>query len=519
MSRSKIVVSVVEEGVIHETLLLEMKNITKVFPGVVALDSVNLSIKNGQIHVLLGENGAGKSTMIKSISGVETPDSGEIIWEGKHVNIRNVKDSMDLGIAVIFQELSCIPCLSVAENMFLGRQIHFGNMKWTINWKKQIKATRTALKEVGINLDPNIAVEKLGMGQRQLLEIAKAVSQNAKLIILDEPTSSLSRKEIDHLLEIMLELKQKGVAMLFITHKLDEAKKIGDVVTILKDGKNAGFELMEDVTEGKIVKMMVGRDLDEKYPKRAVKIFGEVVLKAENLESCGLFKDLSLEVRAGEMLGIFGLVGAGRTEAMKAIIGCIPLDKGEIYINGKKVKNRSPQEAIRNGVVYLSENRKEEGLVLIHDVIENVTLQSLKKYTNKRGLINQKKRRENAIRKVSEVNLRPMQPNKLALNFSGGNQQKIVIAKCLLSDAKIFIFDEPTRGIDVGAKIEIYNIMNDLLSKGAAIIMVSSEMQEILGMADKIITMYEGKITGELDNNNELTQEKVMLTTMGGNLI
>jgi len=503
----------------HGIPLLEMRNITKLFPGVKALDSIDLCINKGEIHILLGENGAGKSTMIKVITGVEKPDGGEMLWEGKPVRINSVKDALDLGIAVIFQELSSIPCLSVAENMFLGRQIPYKNIRGSINWKEQKKQTKEALKIVGLDVDPNMLVEKLGMGQRQLLEIAKAVSQNAKLIILDEPTSSLSRKEIDHLLEIMRSLKKKGVSMLFITHKLDEAKKIGDVVTVFKDGKKAGFRKMQDVTEDEIIKMMVGRELSEKYPKRKEKKFGDVVLKVENLESYGLFKNVSFEVRAGELLGIFGLVGAGRTEVAKAIMGDIPLDNGNIYIDGKKVKIKSPRDAINKGIVLLSENRKEEGLILIHDVIENATLQSLKNYRNKLGLINQKLRQEKAIEKVKEVNLRPMHPRRLAMNFSGGNQQKIVIAKCLLSNAKVFIFDEPTRGIDVGAKIEIYNIINDLLSKGKAVIMISSEMQEIMGMSDRIITMYEGRVTGQLVNSDTLTQEEVMISTTGGNLL
>jgi ribose transport system ATP-binding protein len=502
-----------------EMPLLEMKNITKIFPGVVALDSIDLCINKGEAHVLLGENGAGKSTMIKVITGVEKYDVGEMLWDGTPVRINSVKDALELGIAVIFQELSSIPCLSVAENMFLGRQIRYKNIKGSINWKEQRKQTKEALKIVGIDIDPNTLVEKLGMGQRQLLEIAKAVSQNAKLIIFDEPTSSLSRKEIDHLLEIMLNLKEKGVSMLFITHKLDEAKKIGDVVTVLKDGKKAGFRKMEDVTEDEIVKMMVGRELSEKYPKRTNKTFGDIVLKVENLESYGLFKNVSFEVREGELLGIFGLVGAGRTEVAKAIMGDIPLDNGNVYIDGQKVKIKSPEDAINKGIVLLSENRKEEGLVLMHDVIENSTLQTLKSYRNKLGLINQRLRKEKAIEKVKEVNLRPMHPKRLAMNFSGGNQQKIVIAKCLLSNAKVFIFDEPTRGIDVGAKIEIYNIINTLLGKGKAVIMISSEMQEIMGMSDRIVTMYEGRVTGQLDNSKTLTQEEIMISTTGGNLL
>ena len=497
--------------------LLRLEKITKIYPGVIALDNVSFSINKGELHVLLGENGAGKSTAIKIMSGVESHDGGTIYWDGNPVSIKNAKDAMDLGIAVIYQELSSIPCLSVYENMFLGNQIHYGNKKWSINWKKQYEEAKKALEFVGCNVDPRTSIESLGMGKRQLVEIAKAVSKNAKLIIMDEPTSSLSRSEIDHLLDIMKTLVQSGISILFITHKLDEAKKVGDFVTVLKDGKKSGFGPMDEVSENEIIKMMVGRELSEMFPTRENRNIADTVLEVKKLNSFGEFKDVSFDVKKGEILGVFGLVGAGRTETMRAVFAADANNGGEIFLEGEKVAFKSPQDAIQHGVVLLTENRKEEGLILIHDVIENATLPTMKNFRRLRSkLLDNKRRRQTTASVTAEMNLRPPNIEKAAMNFSGGNQQKIVIAKWLLSNAKVYIFDEPTRGVDVGAKVEIYNLMNKLVEDGAAIIMVSSEMQEIIGMSDRIITMYEGRLTGEFANDGTLTQESVMKTALGG---
>ncbi|MBS5703655.1 MAG: sugar ABC transporter ATP-binding protein, partial [Butyricicoccus pullicaecorum] len=436
--------------------LLEMRDITKIFPGVVALSHVNLTIHQGEIHLLLGENGAGKSTMIKTIIGINKPEGGEMFWLGRPAKLHSIQDAYDLGIAVIYQELSNIPCLSVVENMYLGFEKRKGGF---IDWKEQKRCARKALERVGLaDLDVDTPMEKLGMGQRQLVEIARAIDRNAKLLIMDEPTSSLSRKEIDFLLDLMQELNQKdGVSILFITHKLDEAKKVGHKVTVLKNGQNSGPTIdVAGVTEDQIIKMMVGRSLEEKFPKRDVPIGGEV-FRCEGL-SAEKFDNIGFSVRKGEMLGVFGLVGAGRTETMRAIFGADPLADGHIYIDGQEVRIKNPQDAIKKGVVLITENRKEEGLILIHDVIENGTIVTMRQFKNKLGLISNKKRREMVEKYGNYLNLRPMQPDKLSVNFSGGNQQKIVILKWLLSGAKVFIFDEPTKGVDVGAKVEIYNI-------------------------------------------------------------
>lgn len=500
-----------------DAFLLELKNITKTFPGVKALDSVSINVRPGEIHVLLGENGAGKSTLIKTIIGVEKADSGEMFWNGKAAKINSIKDAFELGIAVIYQELSNIPCLSVAENMYLSNEIPIMNIKHTVDKRMQVRRAREALQKVGCDIDPSVLMEKIGMGQKQLAEIAKAIDRNAKLIIMDEPTSSLGRKEIDNLLEIMLDLKKSGVSILFITHKLDEAKKIGDIVTVLKDGKKVDTMKMEDATEEHIIKMMVGRSLDEKFPKRSIEL-GEVVFEVKNFTS-SKYKDVSIKLRRGELLGIFGLVGAGRTELARGIFGADKRSSGELFLEGKGINVKSPEDAISKGIVLATENRKEEGLILVHDVVENATLPSIKKFRGISKLLNQKNRLNKTEEYMKYLNLKPSYPHRLALNFSGGNQQKIVIEKWLISKSKIFIFDEPTKGVDVGAKIEIYHIMNDLLAKGNSIIMISSEMQEILGMSDRITVMYSGKITAELENDEKVSQEKIMIAATGGKLL
>ncbi len=493
--------------------LLEMRDITKIFPGVVALSHVNLTIRQGEIHLLLGENGAGKSTMIKTIIGINKPEGGEMLWMGKPAKLHGIQDAYNLGIAVIYQELSNIPCLSVVENMYLGYEKQKNGF---INWNEQRCSAKKALARVGLHdIDVDMHMDKLGMGQQQLVEIARAVDRNAKLLIMDEPTSSLSRKEIDFLLDLMLELNKQGVSILFITHKLDEAKRVGDVVTVLKNGCNSGPTIaVEGVTEDQIIKMMVGRALEEKFPKRDVQI-GKESFRCENL-CAEKFDAISFSVKQGELLGVFGLVGAGRTETMRAIFGADPLADGSIYIENQPVQIKNPRDAIKKGVVLITENRKEEGLVLMHDVIENGTLVTMEQFRNKVRLVSNKKRREMVLQYGEHLNLQPLQPDKASLHFSGGNQQKIVIMKWLLSGAKVFIFDEPTKGVDVGAKVEIYTIMNQLLAQGASIIMVSSEMEEIFGMSDRVMVMYEGRQMGIVHNDGTIGQEEVLTLATGG---
>ncbi len=492
--------------------LLELIGIKKEFPGVVALNGVDLKIKHGEIHILLGENGAGKSTLIKSIIGVVKPEVGDIFWEGAPMQAQSISDAYDLGISVIFQELNNIGCLSIMENMFIGREIVKSGL---VDWKTEYQEAKTYLAKAGCVADPHTLCEKLGMGQKQMLEIAKALQRKSKLIIMDEPTASLSRKEIDGLLDLMLQLKTEGVSILFITHKLDEAQKVGDVVTVLKDGKKVGDTMpMSSVDEEMIIKMMVGRKLEDKYPPSSAKI-GKEIFHARNLSGKG-FDDISFSVKSGEVLGVFGLVGAGRTEVMRGIFGADEMSCGEVELDGKILSINNPRDAIDAGVVLVTENRKEEGLTLIHDVIENATLPTVSKFQNALALLNEKDRRQKTIDYGKKMNLRPLHIRKNAMNFSGGNQQKIVIEKWVMANARVYIFDEPTKGVDVGAKTEIYSIINDLAAEGAAIIMVSSEMQEIIGMSDRVLVMYEGKMTGFVEDGEHLNHEKLMILGTGG---
>lgn len=406
--------------------LLELRGVSKSFPGVKALDGIDLMLKAGEVHLLLGENGAGKSTLIKCIVGVELPETGEIILQGERLTShRTIQDSYDKGIGVIYQELSDIHCLSVMDNMFLGREVIKGEKWGLVNRKEQRERCLRAMQEVGLeHVDPDALMESLGMGQKQMFEVAKAIERNAKLLIMDEPTASLSRSEINHLLEIILKLKEKGVAILFITHKLDEAKKVGDVVTVLKDGKKIGkTQPIANVTEDEIIHMMVGRELSEKYPARACQI-GQEAYRVEGISGIG-FQNVSFHVGRGELLGIFGLVGAGRTEAIRGAYGADALSHGQIYIDGKRVQIRSPRDSISNGVVLATENRKEEGLILIHDVVENVTLSVLERF-QKAGLLLDTSNMDKKTQKLSaQVNLRPPHIHREAGNFSRGKWEDL----------------------------------------------------------------------------------------------
>ncbi len=500
-----------------EVPLLELRGISKQFPGVRALDNVSIKVGKGQVHVILGENGAGKSTLIKCIIGVEKANDGQLLWNGKEIVFKDIKDAYAHGIAAIYQELSNVGCLSVVENMFMGHEILVKNTKNIVDWKAQRIRARHYLSEVGCDVDINTKFEALSMGQKQLIEIARAMERGAQLIIMDEPTASLSRFEIDQILDLMKHLRNNGVSIIFITHKLDEAKLVGDVVTVLKDGKKIGETMdIKDVTEKQIISMMVGRTLKEKYPTREHKI-REKILDVEHLTGLK-FTDVSFSLNRGELLGIFGLIGAGRTEMARALAGADEKAGGKIIVDGVEKHITSPKNGIKSGIAYLTENRKEEGLILIHDVVENVSLASLKSFESKMKALNLKKRSKISTDICKKLNLRPLLMKRNAMDFSGGNQQKIVLAKWVLVNAKIYIFDEPTKGVDVGAKTEIYTIMNNLLANGAAIIMITSEMEELLGMSDRVMTMYQGHKTGELVNDESTTEEKVMTLATGGKL-
>lgn len=504
--------------------ILEMNHITKKFPGVVALDDVSLKVKKGEIHALVGENGAGKSTLIKVLSGVYPSNSyeGEIIVKGQKQNFQNIKDSEKIGIAVIYQELTLIKLLSIAENIFLGNEFHSNGV---IDWDRTFVEAQKLLKEVKLDDDPETKVIELGIGKQQLVEIAKALSKNVELLILDEPTSALNETDSKNLLSIIKELKSKGVTCIYISHKLEEVMEIADTVTILRDGKTICTRDMHDdkekLTEDEMIANMVGRKLTQRFPRKEHKP-GDVVMEINNwtvynpeIHEKVVIDHVNLKARKGEILGIAGLIGAGRTEFAMSLIGAYGYNvSGEIKIEGKPVSIKNPRDAILNGIGYLSEDRKAKGLVLIMDIMKNTSLASLEKISNG-GVIDNNEEIKRANQFVERLSIKTPSVEQKVENLSGGNQQKVAIAKWLMTDPKILILDEPTRGIDVGAKYEIYNIMNDLVERGVCVIMISSELPEILGMSDRIIVMNRGKITGEL-SYKEATQEKVMYYATGG---
>ena len=476
--------------------ILEMRGITKRFPGVLALDHVDLTVYPGQVLALVGENGAGKSTLMKVLSGVHQMDEGEILMEGKPVKIENPLASQLMGISIIYQELSVLDNMNIAENIFLGREKRKGRA--FVNKKTMHAEARKLLDEVGLDVDTHTMAGELSTAQKQMIEVAKALSFNSKIIIMDEPTSSLTETETDILFGIIRKLREKGVAIVFISHKLAEIFAITDEVAILRDGVSAGRMVTEGCTENDIIKAMVGRDVDDLYAKQAAPI-GDVVLEVKNLSTKGFLKDINFKLRAGEILGFAGLVGAGRSEVMRAVFGIDPKETGEIYIKGEKVEIKSPRDAMLQGMGFVPEDRKLQGLVLGMSVGRNTTLAALKAVANQAGFINHKQEKEMADKFVKALEVKTPSNDQLVKNLSGGNQQTVVIAKWLANNPDILILDEPTRGIDVGAKKEIHQLMSDLANQGVAIIMISSELPEVLGMSDRVVVMHEGRIKGELD--------------------
>lgn len=486
---------------------LKIENITKTFPGVKALDNVDLEIEKGEIHVLIGENGAGKSTLIKILTGLYQPDSGKIIIEGNEIKKNDLRIALDNGIIPIYQELNLIQQLDVTENIFMGREIKKSNKLGIIDRKYMETRTQEILDRLNQDISPTAKIEDLGVGKQQMIEIAKALSVDVNLLILDEPTSSLGEEEINELFKTMENLKEQGVTMIFISHKLSEAKRIGDRITILRDGQYISTNNIKDVTEEDIIKDMVGRSIDEQFPK--IKIDkGEEILRVENLKRGKIVNDISFSAYRGEVLGIAGLVGAGRTELVRTIIGADKKDSGDIYINGRQVKINHPKDALENGMVLLTEDRKTQGLFLDQTVKFNIVSSNLKKYKTN-ILLNLKEQAQDTEQYVNNLRIKTPSIHTKAKQLSGGNQQKVVIGKWLNTSAEIFIFDEPTRGIDVGAKVEIYNIINELIGQGKSVIMVSSELPEILGVSDRILVISEGKLTAEIDAK-DATQESIM---------
>ncbi len=509
--------------------VLNMQNITKVFPGVKALDSVSLDVEAGTVHAICGENGAGKSTLIKVLSGVHPSGSyeGTILVDGVDSSFINTADAEKKGIVCIHQELELIPKLSVGENVFLG---NYPVKNGFIQWDKIYAETDKLLKQVGLgeesdksghHIDPNEKIFNLGIGQQQLVEIAKALARNARILILDEPTAALTEKEVDTLLGIIDGLRKKGITCIYISHRLDEVIRIADQVTVIRDGKSIGSEKIEKITKQDIISMMVGRELKNLFP-RVKHERGELVLeirnysvKDPNIQGKRLVKDVNIQAYKGEILGIAGLMGAGRTEFFTSVYGAFPAQKsGEVYIDGELIKIENTVNALKNGIFLVTEDRKRYGLVLGMDVKENTTLASLEKVASF-GYVDVNKEIYETTKYIKSLKTKTSSVEAEVKKLSGGNQQKVVLQKALMTSPKVLILDEPTRGIDVGAKYEIYKIMNQLVDEGVVIIMISSEMEEILGMSDRIVVMSQGKITGEFDYQ-DATQEKIMQASIGG---
>lgn len=490
------------------SLLLEMRGIQKSFYGNEVLHAVNFSLEAGSVHALMGENGAGKSTLMNILVGIHKRDGGTIEIEGQAVEIDSPAVAQKMGIAMIHQELSSVVEMSVAENIFLGREPVKNGL---INYRQMYKQTEELLETLHITLNPKMKMGRLRVADQQLVEIAKAVSQNARILIMDEPTSSITDREVANLYSIIRNLKKRGTGIVYISHKMDEVYTITDKITILRDGESIVTWNTKEATNDMVVKAMVGRELTEQYPARESNI-GEPILELKSLTKQGEFEDISFTLHRGEILGLVGLVGAGRTETMQSLFGLTKVESGEIYIKGEKVELKKPADAIHHGIAYVTEDRKGEGLVLPMSIAHNTTLPSMKELSNKVFIkLAEEKSKTDQI--LSELRVK-MTNSKLAVkNLSGGNQQKVVLAKWMLKEPDIIIFDEPTRGIDVGAKAEIYKLMNEFVAKGKAIIMISSEMPEAMGMSDRILVLSNHRVSGEL-KKNEFSQDSIMTMAM-----
>ena len=487
-------------------VVLEMKSITKAFPGVLALNSVEIDLRKGEVLGILGENGAGKSTLIKILAGVYQMDSGEILMEGRNVTFKNPQDANNAGIRVIYQELNTLEALTIAENIFLG-ELNNDTPFRTVNWRMLNKMASGVLSRLDVDLNPRTVMEDLTIAEKQVVEIAKAIWKEAKILVMDEPTAALSEKDTQTLFNVIRLLKKSGHSIIYISHRLDEIFEITDRVTVLRDGNKIATVNTSETNRDELIRVMVGRELKDMYPKRKVPI-GDVVLEVENLNVEDKLYDISFELREGEILGVFGLLGSGRTELVNALFGVIPKQSGRIKVNGKFVNIRNPIDARENKLGLVPLDRKNEGLALILSVKENLTLSNIEDLGTGM-LINKRNEEQKAIRWINEVNIKTPSIMTEINSLSGGNQQKVVLAKWLESGSKIMILNEPTRGIDVGAKVEIYQLMESLCENGAGIIMVSSELHEILSIADRVIVLNEGKLVAEF-KQEEASQEKLM---------
>ncbi|MDD2447494.1 MAG: sugar ABC transporter ATP-binding protein [Tissierellia bacterium] len=494
--------------------LLQMKNVVKNFPGVKALKGVDFNVEYGEIHALIGENGAGKSTLMKCLLGIYPPTLGDIYFQGRLIENYTTADALNMGISMIHQELNPILYRSLMENVWLGREPL--NKFGFIDHKKMYDMTKELFERIEFKEDPMTLAANLTVAKQQLLEIAKAVSYDAKLIIMDEPTSALPGKEVEQLFKIMRMLKKQGKSIIYISHKLDEILEITDKVTVLRDGEFIGTDNTENMDIDKIIKMMVGRDIGEIFQKTPCEI-GDSFLEVKNLSKDKFFKDVSFTVKRGEIFGIAGLVGSGRTEIIESIFGIRSYDSGEIIINGEKVVINSPTQAIEKRMAFLTEDRRMTGIFPMLDVEFNITLANIVKYQNKYKLLNYKCLKEDCNKFIDAIRIKTPSPKHKIENLSGGNQQKVLVAKWLLTQPDILFLDEPTRGIDVGAKSEIHKLISMLAGQGKCIIMVSSELPEVMGMSDRIMVVHEGRVTGILKNNENVTQELLMQYATGTN--
>ncbi len=493
--------------------LFRMEGISKSFPGVKALDNVSFSVNKGEVHGLVGENGAGKSTLMKIMSGVYSCDEGKIFIENQEVRIDSVSKAQELGISIIFQELNLTPHMSVADNIFIGRPIIKNGL---IDDKKMFKEAQAILDKLGIAINSHAIVRTLSVAQQQMVEIAKAISRDCRILVLDEPTATLTQREIDQLFNIIRNLQADGIGMVYISHRMEELNRICERASVLRDGQYIGTVYMKDITLDKLVNMIVGRSLEDKYPKHE-RTIGETVLEACNIKRKNRVNVDRLFVRKGEILGISGLVGAGRTEIMRCIFGADKAESMEIFMDGKPIKIRNVRQAIAHGIGYATENRKFDGLALSLDVQYNINMAHLKELA-RLGFVDDKEGVRNAEDFIKKLKIKTPGIRQKVRNLSGGNQQKVVLSKWLCNDVRVLIVDEPTRGIDVGAKFEVYELFNKLSDQGVAIIMISSELPEILGMSDRILVIHKGSINGELDAK-KTTQEEILYLSAGYNIL
>jgi ABC-type sugar transport system ATPase subunit len=492
--------------------LLEMNGVNKRFPGVYALKGVDFELESGEVHALLGENGAGKSTLMKILGGIYSIDEGNIFIEGNAVKVNDVKDAQKYGISIIHQEIVLVPYLSIAENIYLGREPL--TKTGFIDKKTMYENAQKFLCDFDLELTARTPINKLTVAQQQMIEIIKAVSFNSKIIVMDEPTSSLTEKEVDFLFKTIRNLKEQGVGIVYISHRMNELFEITDRITVMRDGSYIGTVKTKDTTNEKLISMMVGRELTSYYV-RDFSSTGECVLKVSNLTKKGVLENANFELMKGEILGFSGLVGAGRSELMKCIFGLDAFEYGEIFVNGKKIKIKNPNDAIKNGISYVTENRKEEGLFLIQSVQYNITIKILHEFI-KFFRVDSKYENNETTNYIKDLSIKTPSHNEVVKNLSGGNQQKVLISRWLATKPRVLILDEPTRGVDVGAKAEIYSIMNRLVKEGVSIIMISSELPEVINMSDRVAVMYKGKIQTIL-NKDRFSQETIMHYATGGN--